>query len=338
MQNTEISCLHNSWIADSKLETVNYTQRRENLGWGASFRCFYIPFTEYGLEGTKKASGYYSETFLVGNVSYNFLAGYDFKGIALGANFKLGLMSFPPFKGQDSGATSNPQANAKAQTGFATLIDLGMIIRANLFKTFYSEEPNFSFGLSFKNFGPPIKKNAPPAYISLGFAYRPVNIFLFTIDLKQNINLTKINNSGKPYGSLGVMFNITKYFNLLGGIGVRGGNPHFNIGGEVNLKNIQINANYSLDLSNQTTALNKISISAKISLGDDGRKKRKDKVKDLYIKGLKAYKARNYEKAVQIWEEILKINPRFDPAIEGINVAKKQKEMQDELNKILLFE
>ncbi len=339
MDNTEIICFHNNWIADAKLETVNYSQRKKDLGWGASLRTFYIPFTEYGPNGEKKSSGFYTESFLVGNVSYNFLAGYDFKGIALGANFKLGLMTFPPFEGQDSSGSSSAdhKNNAKMQTGFTAVVDLGIIIRANLWKKFYSDEPNFSFGLAFKNFGPPIKGNSPPAYISLGIAYRPAEIFLFTLDLKENINLTNIKGSGKPYGSLGMMFKITKYFNLLSGVGIRGGNPHFNIGGEVNLKNIHINANYSLDLANQSTALNKISISAKISLGDDGRKERKDKVKSMYIEGLKAYTEKNYTDAIEIWEELLKINPRFDPAIEGIKIAGKQKEMQDELKKILEF-
>ena len=47
MTNTELAVLHNNWIADSRLETVSMTSRTGNFGYGASFRCFYVPFTEY---------------------------------------------------------------------------------------------------------------------------------------------------------------------------------------------------------------------------------------------------------------------------------------------------
>ncbi len=340
LNNTEVIFSHNNWIADSKLDTVNYSQRKRKLAWGGSFRCFYIPFTEYGLSGEKKSTGFYSESFLIGNIAYNFLSGYDFKGIALGGNLKLGLTAMPPFVGQGSKDQSQAEKKKKAQqqNAYAVLGDFGMIIRANFSKNFYDPEPNFHFGLAFKNFGAPIRGDLPPAYISMGFAYRPVEVFLFSIDIRENINLKNIKASGKPTGSLGMMFKITKYFNLLTGFGIRGGNPHFNLGGEVNLKNIQINSNYSLDLSNQTTALNKISISAKVSLGDSGRKKETDKLKSLYIKGLKTYNQRNYTEAIEIWQSILEIDPSFDPAIEGIDIAKKRKAMQDELDKILKFE
>ena len=104
LKETELNVLHNSWIADSKLETVGYTQRKNHLGWGTSLRCFYIPFTEYGKLGEKKASGYYSETFLTANIAYNFLAGYDFKGLTVGGSIKTGIRSMPPFSGQDEAA------------------------------------------------------------------------------------------------------------------------------------------------------------------------------------------------------------------------------------------
>ncbi|WP_029409932.1 UPF0164 family protein [Treponema pedis] len=336
LKNTEINVLHNSWIADSKLETIGYTQRNDNFGWGTSLRCFYIPFTEYGTVGEKKSSGFYSETFLTLNFAYNFLAGYNFKGLTIGGNLKMGIRSIPPIAGITEEAPS--KTHTSAQNGYAVLGDLGIIMRANVLKKFYDFEPNFHFGIMFKNFGTPIRGDIPPAYVSMGFAYKPVSIFLFTVDLQQPVNLKNIKASGFPSASTGMMFSITKYFNLLTGFGIRGGNPRFSLGGEVNLSNITINANYTLDLASQTTNLNRISVGVKILLGDGGREKRRNKVENLYMQGLNEYRKKNYEAAITIWKDVLTMDKTFDPAIEGIEVAEKQKKLQEELNKILLLE
>ena len=46
---TQVSLFHNTWIADSKLETLAYTTRfnkLKNLSIGGYVSCFYVPFTE----------------------------------------------------------------------------------------------------------------------------------------------------------------------------------------------------------------------------------------------------------------------------------------------------
>jgi len=111
MPNTELAVFHNSWIADSRLETVSFTQRDDNFGYGASIRCFYVPFTEYNTFGERVSRGYYTETFGILNVSYNFLAGYYFKGIAAGANLKAGYRSMPDY--------SDNYGNLQAGSGFS---------------------------------------------------------------------------------------------------------------------------------------------------------------------------------------------------------------------------
>ena len=158
------------------------------------------------------------------------------------------------------------------------------MIRANIFKLFYSDEPNFYFGLSMKNFGPPIKGDIPPSYISMGFAYRPASFFLFGIDINQGVNLVNIRRSGLPYGSVGLMVAITQYFNLLTGFGIKGGNPRFNLGGEINLSNVQISANYTLDLSSQVTNISRISVGVKLLLGQDKRDEQQDAIKSSISK------------------------------------------------------
>lgn len=342
LRQTELAFFHNAWIADSHLDTISYSMRSGNLGYGASLRCFYIPFTEYDSYGEKVSSGYYSETFTSFNIAYNFFNGYKFKGLSLGSTLKFGVVSFPPFRGQTTGDNENSlkirKQNALSQMSFAVLLDVGMQFRGNFHKNFDSKEPNVFFGLAIKNLGPPIKGDVAPASFSLGFAYQPFKIFTFSIDLSCPMNIINIRNSGKPSASLGLMFNITKYFNLLTGFGVRGGNPRFTLGGEVNFSNVQINANYTLDLTSQTTALNHVIVGIKIFLGDRGRSEIEDKLETMYIEGLRLYKEKKYKEAITIWEEVLKINRYFEPAKSGIKSAKNMQTLQTELLKLEQFE
>ncbi|MGP1520045.1 MAG: UPF0164 family protein [Treponema sp.] len=342
LRQTELAFFHNAWIADSQLDTISYSMRSGNLGYGASLRCFYIPFSEYDSYGEKVSSGYYSETFTSFNVAYNFFNGYKFRGLSLGSSLKFGIVSFPPFSGQITGtqklSLKTRNQNALNQMSFAILLDFGMQFRGNFYKNFYSKEPNIFFGLAIKNLGPPIKGDIAPASFSVGFAYQPVKIFTFSLDLSCPINIVDIKNSGKPFASLGVMFNITKYFNLLSGFGVRGGNPRFTLGGEVNLSNVQINANYTLDLTSQTTALNHIVVGIKLFLGDRGRGEKNDRLEAMYIEGLHLYKEKKYKEAISVWEEVLRLNPYFEPAKTGIKSAKNMQTLQTELLKLEQFE
>ena len=342
LRQTELAFFHNAWIADSHLDTLSYSMRTGNLGYGASLRCFYIPFTEYDSYGDKVSSGYYSETFTSFNIAYNFFNGYKFKGLSLGSSLKFGIVSFPPFQGQidenEKTILKIRKQNASSQMSFAVLLDIGMQFRGNFHKNFDSKEPNIFFGITIKNLGPPIKGDIAPTSFSLGFAYQPFKIFTFSFDLSCPMNILNIKHSEKPFGSLGLMFNITKYFNLLSGFGIRGGNPRFTFGGEVNFSNIQISANYTLDLTSQTTALNHVVVGIKILLGDRGRGEIEDKLESMYIEGLHLYKDKKYKEAITIWEEILKINRYFEPAKSGIKSAKNMQLLQTELLKLEQFE
>ena len=342
LRQTELAFFHNAWIADSHLDTLSYSMRTGNLGYGASLRCFYIPFTEYDSYGDKVSSGYYSETFTSFNIAYNFFNGYKFKGLSLGSSLKFGIVSFPPFQGQidenEKTILKIRKQNASSQMSFAVLLDIGMQFRGNFHKNFDSKEPNIFFGITIKNLGPPIKGDIAPTSFSLGFAYQPFKIFTFSFDLSCPMNILNIKHSEKPFGSLGLMFNITKYFNLLSGFGIRGGNPRFTFGGEVNFSNIQISANYTLDLTSQTTALNHGVVGIKILLGDRGRGEIEDKLESMYIEGLHLYKDKKYKEAITIWEEILKINRYFEPAKSGIKSAKNMQLLQTELLKLEQFE
>ena len=74
--------------------------------------------------------------------------------------------------------------------------------------------------------------------------------------------------------SAGFILAFTKQFNLLMGAEFKGGNPRFSIGSELQLSNARLNFNYTLDLTSSLNPINRISISAKILLGDRGRAER----------------------------------------------------------------
>ena len=62
---TQFAVFHNSWISDSNYETIAYTTRFNNFGFGVQASCFYVPFTEYNIFGDRTAGSYYTEQQVV---------------------------------------------------------------------------------------------------------------------------------------------------------------------------------------------------------------------------------------------------------------------------------
>ena len=56
LEQSEIALFHNSWIADSAMETIAAATRFGNFGLGGKISCFYVPFSEYDAFGTRTAS------------------------------------------------------------------------------------------------------------------------------------------------------------------------------------------------------------------------------------------------------------------------------------------
>lgn len=68
-------------------------------------------------------------------------------------------------------------------------------------------------------------------------------------------------------------------------------------------------------------------MSAKIKLGDKGRKEIRLKVDELYSYGLSLYAERKYDEAIIAWQEALKLDKYFDPAREAIEIASQYSSM-----------
>lgn len=340
---TQLSVFHNSWIADSKLDAIAYTTRFGHLGLGTYFSSFYLPFTEYNLFGDRVALNYYSESFAGLNISYNFLAGYNFKGLALGANLKAGWRAVPDFTDNESDEIL--VNSGIEQSAFASLVDIGLMMQFNFLKYFSSREPNVRFGLSAQNLGFTLTgfgsesglkiDEGLSTILAAGLSLKPIKPLLLAFDFKQPVNFFNITTYLKPYFCFGAAFKFTTFASLLGGFEIKGGNPKISAGFEFEILKVRLNFNYSLDLTSSFNPLNKVSISAKLLLGDRGRAQIDALVDKYYQEGLTLFTNREYEEAIKIWQEVLKLNKRFDPAILGIETAQYRinilKKMEDSI-------
>ena len=324
------------WIADSKMETLAFTTRFKNqphFSLGGYASCFYLPFTEYNLFGDRVTSGYYSETFGAINLSYNILAGYDFKGLALGMTLKSGWRGMPDYTDNDSDQII--KGSGLEQSGLAIAGDIGFILQFNFLKYYYSREPNVRIGFSAQNlgigltgFGKQIKIDDPlPTLFSAGISLRFIKPITLSADIQQPVNLFQMGTYLTPYLNSGISFQFTDFLAVLGGFSLKGGNPRFSAGFEFEVQKIRFNFNYSLDFTTSFSPLNRISLSAKVMLGDKGRSIIDKQVDDYYQRGLIYYAEANWQAAIDVWNEALKLNKRFDPAKLGIQSAQYQIDM-----------
>jgi hypothetical protein len=102
-------------------------------------------------------------------------------------------------------------------------------------------------------------------------------------------------------------------------------------GSAINFGKIALDVNYSLDLLTQLTPLNRVSIAVRFNFGDQGRKALAGRIDALYLEGLDAYAAGRYELAATRWREVLELNPKFDPAREGIELIENSRALDDRM-------
>ena len=344
---TQISLFHNSWIADSKLETLAYTTRFKNiphLSWGTYGSCFYVPFTEYNIFGDRTNGSYYTETVFALNGSYNLLAGYDFKGLAIGGNLKAAWRSMPNYTDNETDAII--AGSGLAQSALAIMGDIGIMMQFNFLKFYSSREPNVRIGVSAQNlgiaftgFGKEVITDDPlPTTVSAGISLKFIKPITVSFDFVQPLNLQDIKKLHFPYFNTGLSVQFTSFASFLAGFSLKGANPRLSAGFELEVAKIRLNLNYSLDLTSSLAPVNRIGLSAKIMLGDKGRSIVDAKVDEYYQLGLKYYAEAKWEEAIAVWQEAVKLNNRFDPAIQGIQSAQRQIDMFRKIKESMLLE
>ena len=344
---TQVALFHNAWIADSKLETLAYTTRFKKIphfSVGGYVSCFYLPFTEYNIFGDRVSGSYYTETIAAINTSYNLLAGYDFKGLALGVTVKTGWRGMPDYTDNDTGAIIS--GSGFSQSALAIMADVGIMMQFNFLKFYSSRDPNVRIGISAQNlgisltgFGKSIQKDDPlPTTVAAGISVKLIKPVTVSADFVQPLNLFDLSTYLIPYFNAGVSIQFAPFVSLLAGFSLKGANPKLSTGLEFEVAKIRLNMNYTLDLTTSLAPLNRISLSAKILLGDKGRSITDAQVDEYYQIGLKYYADAKWEDAILVWEEALKLNKRFDPAIQGIQSARYQIEMFQKIKDSLMLE
>lgn len=340
---SEIAVFHNAWIADSAQETLSFSQRSGNLGYGAQVKCFYVPFSEYNLYGDRVAGSYYSETSTALNIAYNFLAGYTFKGLAVGGNAKVAWRSVPDYT--DNRDDSIISGSGLEQSALGFMADAGLLLRLNALKFYQDRDANLKLALTLNNFGFALtgfgksvqKDDDTPARISFGLSYRPFSRLMITTEVRKPILLSDFSSSGKISFATGIESQLTKIFAFQLGFLLQGANPRFSMGSEFDIKGIKMNVAYTLDLTSSANPINHISLSAKISMGDRGRKEQLQRVDESYLEGIKFYSEGLYDEAIQKWEEAILLareSPlciKYEPAIQARKTALRFNRQKAEL-------
>jgi len=313
---TEFFFSHNKLMGDVNYNTLAYTMRFNNLGFGLGGRILYMPFTHFNEYGENVGSGVITYSVITCNLAYNFLHSYKWFGLSVGTNVKLYIYGVP-------------ESIAPNQTKINAAFDIGLLTRFNFLKAYNRPEKNFSLGLVVSNLGPFTDGEPPPTTISLGIAYKPIYQLLFSVDFNYLINYSE--TTWKNWSvSTGIEWKFTKYSSLLAGVTIKS-SPSFSLGINIEFEDFKITAVYNPDFVD----VSKFSISASLKLGDLGRGKKAVLVNKMYSNALKLMSEGNYEAAKDVLIEILKNDYSYTPAKESLKYCKKQIQIQNELNIML---
>jgi tetratricopeptide (TPR) repeat protein len=337
---SELAFFHNNWIADTKVEGLIYSFRLKNLdslGLATGGKWLYTPFTEYNMYGERESKGYYSEAVAFLNASYNFLADYHFFGLSAGVTLKGAFRFVPDFSDADDAGNyegSIIEGSGLSQSAVMGMADLGVLTRFDLFKPYYSREKNASAALVVRNLGPPVMGDPLPTVAALAVSYKPLKPLLFSFDFSFPINMRDVSLSEKPYWAAGIAVQVTDFLSMRTGLLSKTGNVRFTIGSAVKLQKIALDVNYTLDLLTQLQPLNRVSIGVRFDMGDNGRQAKSDEVDRLYMAGIDAYSMGQFLEAQRCWNEALKINPLFEPAIEGLRNLQEAIRLEERMDEL----
>jgi hypothetical protein len=312
LPSSQLGLYHHAWIADSNMESAVYTTRFNDLGIGAAGKFLYVPFTAYNDWGAAVANNYISETIGTLNVAYNFLSNYYFSGVAVGGNLKVAYRNIP-----DIAALSVSNQSALALMG-----DVGALTSFNLGKFYNSQSKNFSVALVVKNLGiDTLADEYLPQMATAGLAWSPLRPWTIALDFTYPFSFPGQPPAELCYFALGTSVAVTSFLSVQGGVLMEAANPTISLGASINLGTLALIMNYNLDLSGSLDPLDKFSVEARFDLGDSGRSARTQKAEALYLQGVEEFANGNFQKAISLWQQVLEIDPKYQPAADDIRTA-----------------
>mgnify|MGYP003563391394 CR=1 FL=1 len=318
LERTELAFLHRNLISDVSMDSVMYSQRfgrRDRMGLGFAGKFLHFEFTSVDGRGNQLASANPTEMLIAGNFSgvlgNNLFA---WSGLALGINIKLAYRNIP-FRLYDLDYINLPEYS---QNLFGYMADVGLLTRFNLLKGYSGRDKNFSVGLAGKNLGPPVKGEALPSELSLGIAYRPLRPVMISADINYLMNFAEFSKSEGLGFATGLDVRFVNFFSLQTGFELRGSNPRFSLGADIELEPVSFIVSYTLDLTTASNRLDNFSVTAKLDFGDQGRQELRAQVDELYIQALIALSNNEYERVIELCDRILDeqdgLDPYFTPA------------------------
>lgn len=320
---TEVTFIHNNWIADTSVEGVVSTLRLGDLGLAFGGKFLHVPFTRYNALTEQVASGRYSEGTIGANVSYNFLRSYYYAGLSAGLTAKVIYRTIP-------------QSVAPNQSAIGFAVDLGVLSRFNLFKFYASRDKNFGVGLSIRNIGPPVKEEPLPSQATLGVAYSPVRPVIVATDFIVPFTLSATVPWEGVGAAMGVAVDVVEFFSAQAGLLLRAGGPRITLGADFRLTDVSFNVNYTLDMATQLAAFDRFSVQARLNLGDRGRGLLRDTVDMLYLDAWTQSAAGNLEESIRLASKAYELDPTFQPARELLEITQRTLDLQNELRSIEL--
>jgi hypothetical protein len=263
------------------------------------------------------------------------LRGYYFGGISVGVNLKGAFRIVPDYTDADDQGNNEGSlisGSGRSQSAAMAMADVGALTRFNFLKFYTSREQNFSASLAFRNLGPPVKGDPLPSVFTTGIAYKPLRPLLIAFDFTVPFNMKTPSESEKPWWAVGLSVQATSFLSMRAGFLGKAGGARVTIGSAIILSKLTLDLNYTLDLLTQLQPLNRVSLSVRFDLGDDGRKAIQNKVDRLYLSGLDAYSHSDYDTARSDWEEALSLDPGFDPAKQGLTLITHTQDVQKRID------
>ena len=319
LDSTELAFSHHAWIADTSLEGVIYTVRFDDLGIGFGGRFLYVPFTGYDEWGERASRGTISETVVTANVAYNLGRNYSFPGIAMGLSLK--------------GAYRHvPSDIAAGQSILGVMIDGGLQTSWSMLKAQRWSLPNWSFGVAVKNLGlSTMSDESLPLTASAGLAYSPIRALTMATDFNLPLSLEAAPAWEYFDWAVGVNVAVAEFLSVQGGFHLKPGNPRMSLGADVDFGTVSVNANYNLDMSALArNPVDKFSVQARLDLGDRGRAENRRLADEKYAEGLRQFSLGNLQKAIELWTEVLKLDPTYTPARKYRAIAETTWKAQEE--------
>jgi hypothetical protein len=260
-------------------------------------------------------------------------------GLSLGVPLK-GAFRFTPDYSDADDLDSPGQlipGSGKSQSAAAIMADIGLLTRLNFLKFYDSRDRNTAIALVTRNLGPPVSGDPLPTAAAAGISWKPLRPILFSFDFTLPLNLMDMSLSETAYWSAGLSVEITPFLSMRAGLLAKSGNVRIALGSAVDLERISVEVNYTLDLLTQLTPLNRISLGLRFNFGDQGRRALADEVEALYLLGFNAYAEGDMPQARRYWEEAVKRNPGFAPAVEGLSLVIRAQNLEDRINEMQLL-